>query len=195
MSGFDTDKIIEELFELLVQRSQSGLETSIKSSKFVFDGVDGLNYKCNKINLDHGGSYIDSPKWLKNKAMINPKNNRDSKCFRFAIKASLNYENIGELERESKIMPYIDQQDCNEINFPLRSKDWKKSKTNNKTIILNVLYLLSNEGLEEIRQAYISKHRLVLEYQVILVMITDGKNWHYLAVKNLSRLSHGIVKP
>lgn len=71
----------------------------------MFDGVDGLNYKCNKINLDHGGSYIDSPKWLKKKAMINPKNNRDSKCFRFAIKASLNYENIGELERESKIMP------------------------------------------------------------------------------------------
>ena len=40
-----------------------------------------LYYKFHKISLIQGGSYIDSPKWLKNKgATINAKNN-DSKCF------------------------------------------------------------------------------------------------------------------
>ena len=35
----------------------------------------------NKISLNRGGSYIDSPKWLKNKnAAINPKS-KDDKCF------------------------------------------------------------------------------------------------------------------
>ena len=26
-----------------------------------------LHYKCHKINLNHGGSYIDAPDWIKTK--------------------------------------------------------------------------------------------------------------------------------
>ena len=37
---------------------------------------------------------------------------------------------------------------------------------------------------EETRHAYKSKHNLKHENQVILLMITDGEKWHYLAVKN-----------
>ena len=33
-----------------------------------------------------------------------------------------------------------------------------------------------------------SKHNLKRENQIILIMITDGKIWHYLAVKSLSAL-------
>ena len=41
---------------------------------FYFDSVDSLYYKLHKISLNRGGSYIDSPKWLKNKkATINLK--------------------------------------------------------------------------------------------------------------------------
>ena len=46
---------------------------------------------------------------------------------------------------------------------------------------------------EEIRQAYKSKYNLKRENQVILVMITDGEKWHYLAVKKLSALFRGIT--
>ena len=38
----------------------------MKGSESIFDGVDLLYYKCHKISLSRGGSYIDSPKWLKN---------------------------------------------------------------------------------------------------------------------------------
>ena len=41
---------------------------------------------------------------------------------------------------------------------------------------------------EKIRQAYKSKYNLNLENQLILLMITDGEKWHYLAVKSLSAL-------
>ena len=41
---------------------------------------------------------------------------------------------------------------------------------------------------EEIRHTYKSKHNLKSENQVIILMITDGKKWHYLAVKKLSAL-------
>ena len=49
---------------------------------------------CYKISLNRSGSYIDSPKRLKNKkATINPKN-EDDKCFQYALTVPLNYENI-----------------------------------------------------------------------------------------------------
>ena len=37
---------------------------------------------------------------------------------------------------------------------------------------------------KEIRYSYKSKHNLKCENQVILLMITYGKKWHYIAVKN-----------
>ena len=54
-------------------------------SEFVFDSADLLYYKFHKISLNRGRSYIDSPKWLKNKkATTNPKSN-DDKCFQYAL--------------------------------------------------------------------------------------------------------------
>ena len=81
MTGSETDEIIKELFKSFLQRYQEGLEESMRGSEFIFDSVDALYYDLNKISLSRGGSYIDSPKWLKNKkATINPKSN-DNKCF------------------------------------------------------------------------------------------------------------------
>ena len=61
MMGSETDKIIKELFESLLQRYQEGLEESVKGSEF-FYSVDILYYNLNKIGLNHGRSYIDSKK-------------------------------------------------------------------------------------------------------------------------------------
>ena len=64
------------------------------------------------MSLNHGGSYIDSPKWLKNKkATINPKNN-DDECFKYAIAIALNHKQIkGFPERIIRVKPFIDQYD------------------------------------------------------------------------------------
>ena len=59
-------KLIENLFELLLNRYQNNLEISIKLSDFFFDYIHLLNYKCHKINPNRGGSYIDSPDWIIN---------------------------------------------------------------------------------------------------------------------------------
>ena len=65
MMGGETDEIIKEIFESLLQRYPKGLEESIKESELVFDSVDSLYYKLHKISLNRSGSYIDSPNWLK----------------------------------------------------------------------------------------------------------------------------------
>ena len=54
-----------------------------------------------------------------------------------------------------------------------------------------MLYIPYNT--EKVRLAYKSKHNFNLNNQVILLIITDTKKWHYLAVKSLSALLRGIT--
>ena len=62
---------------------------------------------------------------------------------------------------------------------------------NNKSIALNILYVPHNT--EETEYAYVSKCNTNREEQVILLMINDGKKWHYLEVKKLSPLLRGVT--
>ena len=50
-----------------------------------------------------------------------------------------------------------------------------------KKLALNILYVPYNT--EEISQEYKSKQNKEHKNQVTLLVITDGKEWHYLAVK------------
>ena len=55
----EADAVIKKLFKSLRNRYQNNSE-SIKGSKFIFSYVQLLYYKCHKINLNCGRSYIDS---------------------------------------------------------------------------------------------------------------------------------------
>ena len=102
MMGSETDETIEELFESFLRRYQGGLEESMKGSEFVFYSVDLLCHELHKISVNRSGSYIDSPKWLKNKeSTINPKNN-DDKCFEYALTIALNHQNINNNNKKKK---------------------------------------------------------------------------------------------
>ena len=39
----------------------------MRRSEFMFDSIDSLYYGLNKISLNKGNSYTESPEWLKNK--------------------------------------------------------------------------------------------------------------------------------
>ena len=57
----------------------------MRDGDIISDCVYVLYYKSHKINLSHGGSYIDSPDWIKNKkATINSINKKVNKCFHYA---------------------------------------------------------------------------------------------------------------
>ena len=191
MIGDDNDDVIEELFKLFLKRYEENLQNKMRGSEFEFYGVNFLYYESNKTSINRGGSYIDSPKWLKDKkSTINPKNN-DHKCFQYAATLALNLNKIKkDPQRISKIKPFIEQYNWKEIEFPSTSKDWKKFELNNE-ITLNILYVPHNT--RKIHVAYNSKHNLTRENQIILIMITHGEKWHYLMVKNLSGLLRGIT--
>ena len=128
MMGNEKDEIIEKLSEFLLKNCKKDLEEPMRGSEFVLDSINLLYYHLQKIGLKRGGSYIDSPEWLKNKkATINPENNDDN-CFQYALTVALNHQNIKKNpSRISKIKPFIDQYNWKEIDFTSHSKDWKKN--------------------------------------------------------------------
>ena len=105
----EIDEVIEKLVKPFQNKYQNNLEESMQGSEFAIGYVHLLYYKFHKINPNHGGSYIDSPDWIKNKkATINPINKRDNKCFQFAVTVALSHEEIGKhSERITKINHFI----------------------------------------------------------------------------------------
>ena len=126
-----------------------------------------MYYKFHRISLNRGGSYIGSPKWLRNKkATINPKNNDDN-CFQYVVTVALNHQSINNNpERITKIKPFIGQYNWKDIEFPSHMNDWKKFSSNNKSAF-NILYMPHNT--KEIRLACKSKHNSNRKDQVILL--------------------------
>ena len=133
-------------------------------------------------------SELNSLGWLmgKKEAIINGDND-----FQNALDDALNYQTIEkDPQRISKLKPYINKYNWEGINFPAGSKEWQKFEKNNNTIALNVLYIPHNT--ETISVAYRSEYNNKHKKQVILLMITNSKKSHYLAITNLSAFLKGI---
>ena len=190
MNGSKTDEIIDFLYGSLIQNYNDNLQEKMKGSDFVYSGIDYFYYDLNKVSISKGGSYIESPKWLKDKKAIINQKNENFKCFQYATTLALNFDKISSHpERVSKVKSFIDNYNWNKINFPSNRNDWNWFEVN-KDIALNILYVPFKTKKIEI--AYKSKYNLVRNNQVILLMISNGENWHYLAVKSLSRLLRGV---
>ena len=188
--GSETEEVAEKLIMSILQKYQDNLKNKMKGSDFIFNGINYLFNYFNRITISKGGSYIESPKWLKDKKCINQKNN-DNKCFQYAATLALNINSIDKHhQRITKIKPFIGNYNWNDINFPAIKKDWNKFELDNKNVALNILYVPFNTKKVEI--AYKSKYNIIRDKQIILLMRSNGENWHYLVVKNLSRLLRGI---
>ena len=114
---------------------------------------------------------------------------------------TLNHQNTErDPQRVSKIKPFICQYNWKDIDFTAHQKaqenrvmsiGWKMFKQNNEKVVLIILFVPHNT--KTVRIAYKSKYDHMRQNQVILLMITDGEKWHYLAVKSLPELLRGIT--
>ena len=60
-------KFQKNFLKLFLNRYQNNFEKLMKGSEFVFNYVHLLYYKCHKINLNCGGSYIHYLDWIRTK--------------------------------------------------------------------------------------------------------------------------------
>ena len=94
----------------------------MRANHFVLDYVQLLYYNFHKINLNCGGSYIDSTNWIKNKkSKINSIIKKDNKSFQYAV---FNYKEIKQdLQRITMIKSFIKKYNWEGINYPPEKDD------------------------------------------------------------------------
>ena len=64
----------------------------MRGSGFIFDSVQMLYYKCDKVSFKHGSSYIDSPDQIRLKKATKVPKYRNDKCFQYVVTVTLNGE-------------------------------------------------------------------------------------------------------
>ena len=148
----ETDEIIKEPFESLLQNYEKRLEESMRGSEFNFDTVGLLYYHLNKISLKRGRSYKDFPKSPKKTITpINPKNN-DDKCLQFDITAVLKLNKLKATQKGYQKVSLLLISIIGKEHFLSKEEGWEKFESNNKSVALNTLFVPYNT--EEIRLAY-----------------------------------------
>ena len=82
--GCETEEVVENLIMQLLQKYQDNLQNKMKGSDFIFNRIKYLYYDLNRITISKAGSYIESPKWLKDKKCTINQINTDNKFFQYA---------------------------------------------------------------------------------------------------------------
>ena len=127
----DANKVADKLFESLSSRYQVNLDASVTGNDFHSDSVQMMYYKCHEVLFRRGGSYIDSPYWIKNKKTTLKPKNEDDKCFQYAVTVALHYEQTN----------FINKYNWKGINYLSKIYNWKTFENNNLPIFPNILYI------------------------------------------------------
>ncbi|XP_057301757.1 uncharacterized protein LOC130636145 [Hydractinia symbiolongicarpus] len=177
--------VVEEVLDTMLAQVKTYVENpALPNSGFTINRIMHLDVDFHKLKLSRGSSYIEAPKWIATKkAIINPQN-KDEECFKWSIIAALHHEDItSDPERISKLRPFADEYNWHGIEFPMSIKEISKFEKNNPDIAVNVLYVTGKTFNILCRSTHNER-----EKQVNLLLLTDIKKSHYIAIENLSRL-------
>ena len=116
--GSDFGEITKKMFAHMKMQVEN---PALTNSRYVFDRVLFLDINFHQLNLTRGCSYLPLPDWISSKkVVINPKNEKDGTCFKWAILAALHHENIdSHPERISNLRRFEGNYDSRGLRFPI----------------------------------------------------------------------------
>ena len=189
-----TDLIINETdIKLAIQASQQQILNKI--AQWISEGSGWTiqlieNHYINIVNYNplEGSSYIQLPSELQNskKGLINLKN-KDNECFRWCHIRHLNPQDKDPQRIKKTDKQYIKKLDYSSIEFPVTVKQINKIEKQNN-ICINLF------GYEEKQKfpIYISKEKY--QDHMELLLITKGKNKHYVLIKDFNKFMFNQTK-
>ena len=133
------------------------------------------------------GSYIDLPKYLKDKKAIVNVQNTDQKCLLWAVLSALHPIDHGSHpDRVSKYRPHQDELDFTGIEFPTPLNQIPNVERMNN-LAINVFGYSKESGVHPL---YLTKDNDKSPINLLLITkVEDGKvNSHYCWIKNFNRL-------
>ena len=177
----DTENLLEICYETIMAKIESFTKDG---SEWYVKEVEQLEIHTTKHNPVKGSSYIDLPKWIKDKkAIINIKN-RDDKCFLWCILRYLypkekDAEWIGDLKKYEKSL------NTKGITFPISKNDINKFENLNPDLPgINVFYLDEKDCIYPAREIKNKDCKNTID---LFLIEKDGKS-HYTLIKNFHRL-------
>ena len=189
-----TDLIINETdIKLAIQASQQQILNKIaqwisEGSGWTIQSIE--NHYINIVNYSplKGSSYIKLPQELRHsaKGLINTKN-KDNECFRWCHIRHLNPQDKDPQRIKKTDKQYIEKLDYSSIEFPVTVKQINKIEKQNN-ICINLF------GYEEKQKfpIYISKEKY--QDHMELLLITEGKNKHYVLIKDFNKFMFSQTK-
>ena len=119
---------IPETFEIMKQRMIELFETFTSGgSGWIFQNIDRLFLNVDKNVPLNGSSYIDLLKEIKTKKAVINVQNKDNRCFEYAILSFQHNKEIKEKhERPSKYKEHLNKLNFTGIEFPVSLKDIDK---------------------------------------------------------------------
>ena len=183
LEGNDFDEIFEKMKDKIILSFEKWIS---RGSQWNFKSGLKLILNINNVRLLKGTSYIPLPKKLKNKhAIINPEN-KDKKCFLWAITIHELLKEDPSLRNTQRITKKLKRKakefNVNGRKFPCRFSDIDKFENNNN-IAINLF------GFDEKEKTYplrISVKKGENRVNILLIE-NDGKK-HYCLIKSMSRL-------
>ena len=162
---------------------------ALANSRFRFHEVLLLDVNFYQLNLIGGSYYLPLPDRLANeRAVINPKNESDERCFKRVVIAVLHHEKIkSHWERTSNLVKFKDNYNWSGLAFPLLIKGISEFEKKND-VIVNILGVEGKKIYILRRSKYESGKKVIN-----LLLIDNGLRRHYTAVKDLSRCSEVAI--
>ena len=130
LQHFNASTNISEVYENMKQKTIESFATYTSGgSGWIFQSIENLFLKVDRFNPLRGEGYINLPKALKAKKAIINIQNKDNRCFEYAILSALHHDKIGfHYESPSRYKKYLGELDFTGIEFPVSLKDIENLK-------------------------------------------------------------------
>ena len=179
LESTNIEKLVQKCFGKILNDIE---DFSSNGSGWYFKEVLRLEVDTVKYNPTKGSSYIDLPKWIKNKqAIINIKN-RDDKCFLWSILRHL-YPKEKNPQYLKDLRKYEFSLNTNGITFPMKIKDISKFEKLNPEIPGINVFSNDNMTIYPLRMA-----ERDCKNTIDLFFYEEEGVSHYSLIKNFHRL-------
>ena len=173
-----------------------------EGSGWAFMYIKGIQLKIYDYDVIAGGMYMELPKKTKNKQACSNVKNNDQMCFKWSILSALHHKDIYDYhDRVTKYHQYANELNEEGLKYSVNFKNksmMKKFEDNNKCLI-TVLGLDDDNNVIVYRSPRYARRDEQYDYReykliILLLLINDDGDCHYVWVKNLSALLSGHDK-
>jgi hypothetical protein len=181
---------LEELYDNAMDRISEEMQN------FVSRGSGSALYKVNKLAIHTteykplgGGTYVDLPKFIKDKKAVINMQNKDYECFKWCVTRALNKVDTHP-ERITKLLKQQAQQlRWGDIKFPVKLNDIDKFENMNNNLAINVFHI-EGKYISPLKISKAPERRPDITHKFINLLLHEG---HYSLIEHFSRLVRSQV--